>query len=179
MIFNDPYKDDYDHRPVKDKKGRFHDEFYYKGELHELPMDETQKKKASCIHILMAVLLIGTAVLPGLMDHPGSYVLWVTLPYVCCFLPAAYFLLGAIEFATNGRALTRREYDHSVRRMDRSVTGLIVLSVMNLIIAAVYLIMSGETGEIPYILSFLPLAGISLLRILVQRKEWRLKADPD
>ncbi|MBR5420072.1 MAG: hypothetical protein IK115_02870 [Lachnospiraceae bacterium] len=164
MIYNDPYKNDYDHRPVKDEKGRFKDEFYYTGERTELGLDEAQKKKASRRKLLTAVVLLAATVLPGLPEHPASRVLWVTLPWVICFLPAGFFLMGAVEYASNGLALSRREYDHSVKRMHRSTVGLLILGVLNMILAAVYTVLHFDVTELLYIASFIPVTGICFLR---------------
>ena len=163
MIINDKYKKDYDHRPVTDAKGRFKDEFYYTGERTDLNMDAEHKKKAGIRFLLFGAAMFCAALLPGFVEHAASRVLWVMVPWACCFLPSGYFLLGAFEFATNGTSLTRREYDHSIERMRNSVWGIIFLTVVNLVVAIIYSVMHFDMSELLYTASFLPLAVVAFV----------------
>ncbi len=165
MIFNDPYKDDYDHRPVKDAKGHFKDEFYYKGKRTDLQMDAPQKRKAVLKSFLCGFGMLAAALLPGFVEHPASRVLWVTVPWACCFLPVCYYLLGAFEFATSGTSMSRRQYDHSIVRMRRSAMGVLVFAVLNLLTAMVYIILHHDVKELLYICSFIPMGGLSVLTV--------------
>ncbi|MCR5249574.1 MAG: hypothetical protein K6E50_03080 [Lachnospiraceae bacterium] len=164
MIVNDPYKNDYDHRPSKDKKGRFRDEFFYKGELHKITLPEEEKKKKARTCLITGILQLAAAVLPGLVEHPSSLVLWVTLPYVCIFLPCFYYIFGALEFMSSGMELSRRQYDHSLQRMGNSSLAIAVLAVIAMLAGLIRMIGHFEPSELLYLVAFIPIFPLLLTR---------------
>ena len=164
MIFFDRYKKDYDHRPEKDKKGRFKDEFFYKGDLHRIELTKEEKKKTAWLCLGAGILQLVLAALPGLVEHPSSRVLWVTLPYVCMFLPCFYYIFGALEFLGSGMELSNRQYDHSIGRMGNSSLLIAIIGVAAILAELVWLIGHFELSELLYLAAFIPIFPVLLLR---------------
>ena len=167
MLFNNPYKNDYDHRPERDAKGRFKDVFFYTGEYHELKFDLKTKKKIQGICLIFGVLMLAALIIPGLLNQPSSRSLMVCLPYVCMFLPLIFFFSGIFSFFQASLLLTRERFDKSVLRMKHSTIALLVLAVISVICEIVWLILN-KGGEAPfkelvYLLSHLPLAVLVVI----------------
>ena len=139
-ILNDPYKGDYDHTPEVDKKGRFRDRFFYKGDLYVLPFDEDYKKRTYPKLISYGAGMFATLILQGLINQNSSRTIWVVLPYIVQFLPVLYFLLGVVEYIGAPIRMTRAQYDKSVGRMHFCAEAEIVLSFISEICALVYFI---------------------------------------
>ena len=148
MVFNDPYKNDYDHRPEVNEKGRFKDVFFYKGEYHELDFDAKTKKVLALKCLFFGILMGVFLVIPGLLNQPSSRSLSVCLSYVIMYLPLILFFFGALSFMSSGTMLTRKAYDKSLRRMRDSAAAFIVISVISLLIALVWFI-KNKGGEAP------------------------------
>ncbi|MBR3103659.1 MAG: hypothetical protein IKH46_07525 [Lachnospiraceae bacterium] len=164
MIIHDRYKKDYDHRPEKDAKGHFRDEFYYKGELHSIGLSEKEKKKRGLLCLGTGMLQLVLAALPGLIEHPSSHVLWVTLPYVCIFLPCFYYVFGALEFLGSGMELSRRQYDHSIGRMGNASLVIAITGIAAMLAELVWLIRHFDPAELFYMAAFVPLFPVLLTR---------------
>ena len=164
MIFSDRYKKEYDHRPVKDDKGRFRDEFYYKGEVHRIGLSKEEKKKAGLRCLGTGILQLVLAALPGLVDHPSSRILWVTLPYVCIFLPCFFYIFGASEYLGNGMELSHRQYDHSIGRMGNASLVIAIIAIVSMLADLVWLLRHFDPAELLYMAAFVPLLLVLLTR---------------
>ena len=161
MLFNNPYKNDYDHRPERDAKGRFRDVFFYTGEYHELKFDIKTKKKIQGVCLAFGVLLLAALMIPGLLNQPSSRSIMVCLPYVVMFLPLIFFFFGIFSFFQASLLLTRERFDKSVLRMKHSVVALFVLAVISVLCEVIWIIMN-KGGEAPvkefiYLLCHIPL----------------------
>ena len=167
MLFNNPYKNDYDHRPERDAKGRFKDVFFYTGEYHELQFDLKTKKKIQFICLIFGLLMLAALLVPGLLNQPSSRSVMVCLPYVLIFLPLIFFFFGVFSFFQASLLLTRERFDKSVLRMKHSAIAIIVLVVISAICGTIWFIMN-KGGEAPlkelvYLLSHIPLAVLAVI----------------
>ena len=134
------YKDDYDHSPGLDKRGKFKDHFYYIGDLYVLPFDEKNKKKTylPCIGFMVAALAV--LILQGMLNQPSSRTIWVVMPYIFQFLPVLFFGVGIVEYATCPIRMQREQYDKGVQRMRHCAIGFLVLSVISGMADVVFLV---------------------------------------
>ena len=139
-ILNNPYKGDYDHFPEVDKKGRFRDRFFYKGDIYVLPYDETEKKKTYLPCILFGVGMFASLIVQGLVNQTSSRTLWVVLPYFIQFLPVLFFLIGIMEYVGATPRMTREQYDKGVGRMHFCGIAVIVLAAVSAICDVIYII---------------------------------------
>ncbi|MBP5608287.1 MAG: hypothetical protein J6X66_08490 [Lachnospiraceae bacterium] len=161
LFFNNPYKNDYDHRPERDTKGRFKDVFFYTGDYHELSFDLKTKKRIQLSCLLFGLLFFSALLLPGLLNQPSSRSILVCLPYVFMFLPLIFYFSGVFSFFQASLLLTRERFDKSVLRMKHSAVALLVLAIISLICGIRWMIMnkggSSPSAEIIYLLGHLPL----------------------
>ena len=141
-ILHNPYKDDYDHVPEMDKKGRFRDRFFYAGDLYILPFDENLKKKTYLPCVLSFVGMMVAIIVEGCINQTSSRTLWVVLPYMTQFLPALFFLLGIVEYIGATPRMTRQQHDKGIGRMRFCAIALIVLSIISAICEVIYLIIN-------------------------------------
>ncbi len=130
-ILNNPYKGDYDHAPELDKKGRFRDRFFYKGDLYVLPFDENAKKKTYLPCVLFGIGMFGSLILQGLINQSSSRTIWVVLPYFVQFLPVLYYLLGVMEYVGATPRMTRPQYDKGIARMHFCGIAVIVIAAIS------------------------------------------------
>ncbi len=167
MLFNNPYKNDYDHRPERDAKGRFRDVFFYTGEYHELKFDLKTKAKVRGICLIYGISFLAALIVPGLLNQPSSRSIMVCLPYVFMFLPLIFFFFGVFSFFQAPLLLTRERFDKSVLRMKHSAVAFLVLDIISVICAVIWCVMNkgGEAPlkEIIYILSHLGPAVLVLI----------------
>ncbi len=140
MLLHNPYKDDYDHRPEVNKRGRFVDRFYYKGDLYKLPFDGKKKRKTVLCCILFFLLFVALWVLQGLINQTSSHVLWVLIPYLFVLLPTLFMGLGIAEYAFSHDPMRRDEYEKGLERIKHSVIGAMVLAGIGMITEIVYLV---------------------------------------
>ncbi|MBR1931994.1 MAG: hypothetical protein IJ833_11120 [Lachnospiraceae bacterium] len=136
------YKEDYEHVPEVDGKGRFRDRFYYTGDIYLLPFDEVYKKKTYLPCIGFGLLMLGALLGQGLLNQPSSKTVWVVLPYLAQFLPALFYFLGVMEYGMAGIRMKKPDYEKGVQRMRYCAIGLIALSLISALADGVYLIRS-------------------------------------
>ena len=166
-ILHNPYKGDYDHAPEMDKKGRFRDRFFYKGDIYVLPYDENEKKKTYLPCVLYGIGMFAALVVQGMVNQTSSRTLWVVLPYIIEFLPVIFFLLGVLEYALSTPRMTRQQYDKGIGRMHFCGIAVIVLAIISIISEVVYLIIRRGQYDIKlelfYLLLHLPVVIVALL----------------
>lgn len=144
-ILHNPYKNDYDHRPDVDKKGRFKDTFFYKGNLYILPFEEEDKKKTHLPCLLFGIVMVIALVLQGLINQTSSRTIWIVLPYMCQYLPALFYIVGTVEYIQATPRMTRMQYDKGISRMHFCALALIVIAAGSSILDIVY--MGTRAGE--------------------------------
>ncbi|WP_408070050.1 hypothetical protein [Butyrivibrio sp. JL13D10] len=166
-ILHNPYKGDYDHAPEMDKKGRFRDRFFYKGDLYVLPFDENQKKKTYLPCFLYGGLMFAALIVQGLINQTSSRTLWVVLPYFIQYLPVLFFLLGIVEYLGATPRMTRQQYDKGVGRMHFCGIAVIVLAAISAICEMIYLIIRRgqyDAGlELLYLALHIPVVVVAFL----------------
>ena len=140
------YKDDYEHVPEVDKKGRFHDRFYYAGDVYRLPFDGQTKKKTYLPCIGLGVMTVLILIGQGLINQPSSRTVWVVLPYLLQFLPALFFFTGLAEYMMASVGMKRSEYEKGVQRMRNCAIGLIATAAASALADLVYIIMGFAKG---------------------------------
>ncbi len=139
-ILHNPYKGDYDHTPEVDKRGRFRDRFFYKGDIYVLPYDETEKKKTYLPCVIYGALMFASLLLQGTVNQTSSRTLWVVLPYFFQFLPVLFFLVGIVEYMLATPRMTRAQYDKGVGRMHFCGIAVIVVAAISVFCELLYLI---------------------------------------
>ncbi|WP_155994797.1 hypothetical protein [Butyrivibrio sp. WCE2006] len=166
-ILHNPYKGDYDHVPEMDKKGRFRDRFFYKGDLYVLPFDETQKKKTYLSCVLYGIGMFAALIIQGLVNQTSSHTLWVVLPYILQYLPVLFFIVGIIEYIDATPRMTRKQYDKGIGRMHFCAIAVIVLTGLSAVCEIIYLVIRrGQYDiklELLYLLLHIPVIFVALL----------------
>ena len=147
-MLRNPYKDDYDHRPEVNKRGRFVDRFYYKGDLYKLPFDRKKKRQTVLQSALFFLLMTGIWIFQGLVNQTSSRVIWVLVPYLFILLPTLFMGLGTVEYAFSHDPMRRDEYEKGLERMKHSAIGAMILSGISLICEIVYLILRRGTYDL-------------------------------
>ncbi|WP_026664267.1 MULTISPECIES: hypothetical protein [unclassified Butyrivibrio] len=166
-ILHNPYKGDYDHAPEMDKRGRFRDRFFYKGDIYVLPFGETEKKKTYLPCVVYGILMFAALVVQGLLNQTSSRTIWVVLPYFFQFLPVLFFFIGIVEYLGATPRMTRRQYDKGVGRMHFCGVAVIVLAAISALCEVIYLILRrGQYDvrlELIYLALHLPVIIIACL----------------
>lgn len=120
--------------------GKAKQEVQYSGKYYISQLNKAELLKVKVRYFALAlcsdIALIGV----GLINTPGSRILYIALPYVGLFFPAFYCLMGAIKFSSAGDKLVYAAFDKSINRIYRSCLGQIILSSITIIGEICYLL---------------------------------------
>lgn len=154
------YRDHYQKITGVDRKGRAVNHYVYNGMRYVLPYDEKQKKKTNWMQIGLTALITVLQLVTGMINQDSSHTFWVVYPYIFVYLPLIFLLLGVISYLECGIRIQEDQYDKSIRRIRRSVWGVIVLSVLAAVCDIVYLVL--YRGSINMVREVLYLSGLLL-----------------
>lgn len=114
--------------------------FEYVGDYYIFKMDKAEKRKHTIYHILYAVLHLLLLLAAGFLNSPGSYKIYIVLPYLCMVLPLLYYLMGAAAFAKAPEKMEREQYEKSLFRMMKSVIAVFFLSIFIIGMDGIFLV---------------------------------------
>ena len=92
------FKDDYSQYTRLSGKGRVVEDICYTGDYYILPFDKDKKKKTGLVNLGFALALMAVQIAAGMVNQDSSRTFWIVYPYLFVFLPAIYFLIGAVSF---------------------------------------------------------------------------------
>ncbi|WP_026523395.1 MULTISPECIES: hypothetical protein [unclassified Butyrivibrio] len=177
-ILRNPYKGDFDHAPELDKRGRFRDRFFYKGDIYLLPFDENVKRKTYLPCVLYGLGMFAAVILQGMVNQTSSHTLWVVVPYFFQFLPVLYYMVGILEYAWSTPRMTRPQYDKGIGRMHFCGIAVMVLAIISSLCELLYLIIRRGQYELRTELIYLALhIPVILIAVLFGRYYNRHFAD--
>lgn len=140
--------------------------YIYTGDRHALT-DEARRVYARRVTPLVALTLALISVI-GLLDAPGSRVLYVALPWAGLTFATALALFDCVRILLTKRALTKRDYDSSALRLKNTLVWMLALSALAAACDVMYFLMNGSPVDeyLPIILSCLNLLfSISAYRL--------------
>lgn len=132
---------------VQDYKRRSgEDKFSYEGDYYIFYMEETDKKKRSVIQLVFAVLQMVLIVIAGLLNSPGSYKVYIVLPYLCMILPLIYYTMGAVGFFRIPERMEKHQYEMTIFRMMKSILAIFFLCIFTVGADGIFLIRNKENA---------------------------------
>lgn len=133
-------------RDYKRKDGE--NQFSYVGDYYIFCMEKTEKKRRSIFQVLFAVLQMILLVVAGLLNSPGSYKIYIVLPYLCMILPLIYYIMGAVRFARIPEKMEKHQYEETLLRMMKSVLAVFFLSVFTVGADGIFLMRNRDKMEV-------------------------------
>ena len=135
-------------RDYKRKDGE--NQFSYVGDYYIFYMEEKEKKRHSIFQVIFAVIQMLLLVAAGFLNSPGSYKVYIVLPYLCMILPLIYYVMGAVGFARIPEKMEKQQYEVTVFRMLKSIVAVFFLSVFTVCTDAVFFFRNrNEIGNMP------------------------------
>lgn len=160
------YKDSYHKTTGIDARGRVTERYVYAGGYYVLPFDEKKKKNTNFINLGFTALLAVILVLTGMVNQGSSRTFWIVYPYIFVYLPLFYLVMGVLGYLDCGLRIQIDVYDKSIRRIQHSVWGIIIMAGIAVVCDVIYLILfHGQTDlvrELVYLtgLVFLVVTGV-------------------
>ncbi len=168
------YYKEYEIVPKSLKNGKVKKDIEYTGQYYISHQNKAElfNYKLICLVLTMVgfVVLIGL----GFLKTSVSRIFYITIPYICLFLPAFYGLIGAIRLMSSGDKMEHVAYDRSLNRIVKSVAGQMFLCFVTIIGTIYYFVtdksMEGEQNSIIFFLGIVLILFINLVLLLVRRK---------
>ncbi len=149
---------EYENTPAINKKGKITTEVVYKGDYY--CNDNINKKQQLRYYILLFSVMILAFLMNGILESESSKIIYIALPYMCCFLPFAYIIMGIYRLWKNPDKMEKIQKERSYDRLLRSSVGILVLSILSIIGSVIYLINNSKDISILIEGRFLLLNGI-------------------
>lgn len=121
------YVKDYELQEQRDKNGNKKKVSVYIGDWYVRTADEEMHQRLRRIYGTTAVLLFLLFLGLGLLQNAGNRNMINALSYACSCFPIVYNLIGMAATLHLPKRAQRREVDLSIRRMQHSATGILVL----------------------------------------------------
>lgn len=125
-------------------------QFSYVGDYYIFCMGKNEKRRRSILQVVFAVLQMVLLVAAGLLNSPGSYKIYIVLPYLCMILPLIYYIMGAVGFAHIPEKMEKHQYEVTLLRMMKSVLAIFFLCILTVGVDGIFLIKNKDKiGAIP------------------------------
>lgn len=126
---------------VQDYKRKAGEEkFSYVGDYYIFHMEETEKKKRSVFQFTFAAMQMILLVMAGLLNSPGSYKVYIVLPYLCMVLPLIYYMIGTVGFARIPEKMEKHQYEMTLLRMMKSILAVFLLCIFTVCADGIFLL---------------------------------------
>ncbi len=149
------YKDDYKIKQIEKEDGSVEEQYIYVGTYYLNNMSEIQKRHLTLSAFVFSLLNMWLFFVSGFFDNAGGRCIYVMLPYICIFLPAAYFVLASFNVWLATAQLTREKYDKSFGRCIRMPKCMIVLSGITIVCDGIFLLVNRTTSNLENELLFM------------------------
>lgn len=165
------YAKQYDMTPqlVGKKGNRIKYEVTYKGDYYRYDVSDEKLLRIRILFLAAAVVCAALFVTAGLLDTTGNRRMWVSIPYVCMFLPVAMMVYAAIKQFFARREMTEKERDSVVGDLKTATVGLMVTSALTAAGTLVFLL-TEQVFETAKELAFL---GLALFMFIIAFAMWR------
>ena len=135
------FKDDYSQYTRLSGKGRVVEDICYTGDYYILPFDKDKKKKTGLVNLGFALALMAVQTAAGMVNQDSSRTFWIVYPYLFVFLPAIYFLIGAVSFWGCPVRMQKVQYETGLARIRRSCVGVVVMAGIGMALELVYILL--------------------------------------
>lgn len=170
------YKDDYGFKQVKKEDGTVEEQVVYKGKFYLNNCGKVLQKQFTVRAFLISFFTMWLFFVSGFFDNAGSHCLYVMIPYICIFLPAAYFILAAFNVWQAPAQLTREKYDKSFGRCKRMPTIIAVLSILSIVCDGIFILLNKETvlleNELLFCFFLLVIAGLNIFFLRLNKNSF-------
>lgn len=154
--------------------GRIKQVAEYMGKYYICQLDEKKLIRYKIYYLILILCSGATAIGVGFLNHPGSRVVYVALPYVSLFLPIAFNLMGTIGFMYSDKRLEWVTYDKTKIRIRRSTICQIALSCMTCLGNIVFTLLKGSKDTLLINLAFtggiLIILALSIASLKLQQR---------
>lgn len=116
----------------------------YKGDYFRYDVSDKKLLQMRLLFAAAALLCIALFVGAGLLNTEGTRCMWVVLPYVALFLPLAFLAYDVVKQFFASRDMTERERDSVVTELKTATVGLVIVSGIASLAAAIFLLV-GKT----------------------------------
>lgn len=123
-------------------------QFSYVGDYYIFRMEETEKRKRSVSQVVFALAQLFLMVVAGLLNSPGSYKVYIVLPYLCMILPLIYYIMGAVGFARIPEKMEKHQYEVTLFRMVKSVLATFFLCIFTVGADGIFLMKNKDEIEV-------------------------------
>lgn len=130
---------------VSNQEGK--ERFRYVGNYYIFSMEQDRRNKRCVQQLIFALVQLILIVTAGFLNSPGSYKLYIVLPYLSMILPLLYYVMGSISFRKAPTRMQRHEYDVSIFRLMKSVLGLFFLSFFTMVGDTVFLVLEADVVQ--------------------------------
>ena len=148
--------------------------FRYTGDYYIFQMEEGQRKQRVLIQCLAAAAEAVLLLAAGMLNSPGSYQIYIVIPYICMILPVLYYLAGSIKLLKVPCRMERYQYEESLLRMMKAVIAGFFLSILTLLGDGVFLTFGQEDinkkTETLFFLLMVALAVINYMGLLYHNR---------
>lgn len=134
------FKDDYSQYTRLNGKGRVVEDICYTGDYYILPFNKEEKKKAGLVNLGFALALMAVQIAAGMVNQDSSRTFWIVYPYLFVFLPAIYFLIGAVSFLGCPVRMQKVQYETGLARIRRSCVGVVVMAGIGMVLELVFIL---------------------------------------
>lgn len=156
------FKDDYSRAARLNGKGRVVDDICYTGDYYILPFGSEQKKKTNLVNLGFSLLFILLQTAAGMVNQDSSRTFWIVYPYLFIFLPASYFLVGAVSYLGYPLRMQKAQYETGLARIRRSCIGIMALAGLCAALDLVYIFIHRSQVNIGRELVYLLFQGLLL-----------------
>lgn len=129
------------------KKIKYKTELVYKGKYYIVETKQDLAKKLQVIQMISMLLIACIYGFLGFLNHGGSHVIYVSLPYIIIFLPIYYGIMGSVKYLNVSNRMTTMEYERSVIRLKKSSLLILIFSITTCIGQSIYLIRNGKKAS--------------------------------
>lgn len=168
------YYKEYEVVPKSLKNGKVKKDIEYTGQYFISHQNKAELFKYKLLCLVLIIISFGVLIGLGFLKTSLSRIFYITIPYVCLFLPAFYSLIGAIRLMSSSDKMEHVAYDRSLNRIVKSVAGQIFLCCVTIIGTIYFLVteksLEGKQNNIVFFLAIALVLLINVVLLFVRRK---------
>lgn len=168
------YYKEYEVVPKSLKNGKVKKDIEYTGQYYISHQNKAELFNYKLICLVLTIVCFVVLIGLGFLKTSVSRIFYITIPYICLFLPAFYSLMGAIRLISSSDKMEHVAYDRSLNRMVKSVAGQMFLSLVTILGTIYYLVtdksMEGKQNNNIFFLGIVLVLLINVVLLFVRRK---------
>lgn len=170
------YKNDYEFKVVKKEDGTAEEQIVYNGKYYLNNLNASQKRHMVVSGFVISFFTMWLFFVSGFFDNGGSHCLYVMLPYICIFLPAVYFILGAFAVWQAPAQLTNEKYDKSFGRLRRMPVIIAVLVLITIFCDGIFILLNKDgillENELLFMFFLVVTLGINVVFLRINKNSF-------